>query len=558
MNKKIIIISIVIVMIGIFLYVLIMPQKTIDILLINGVLHTLAENEISGDAIAISNGIITDIGKSFDLQKKYSYKNVMDLENAHVYPGFVDSHAHIYGLGMLLSSLNLVGITSPEDVVKLVSEEVKNKKPGDWIYGRGWDQTLWQKKEFPTNKLLDSVTPNNPVILGRIDGHAIWVNQKTLDLANINKDTPDPEGGKIIKDKSGHPTGILIDKATELIEKIVPPPSDSEIEVYLTKAFEECVKYGITEVHDMGLNKQLIGVYKKLLNEKKLPIRIYGAIDAPSKDWDEIVQNPSLLNFTGAMLKIKAVKMYADGALGSRGAALIEEYSDDPGNRGLTLLSDSLMEKIAQDAIKIGFQVCVHAIGDRANHIVLNLFERIIRKASNSDNRFRIEHAQVIAPDDIPRFAKLKVIPSMQPVHCVSDMDWVEQRLGNNRIKGAYAWRSLLDAGSIIPAGSDFPNDILVPIVGFYAAVTRSDPFQEQINSWYPEQCMTREEALKAYTIWSAFSSFNEKNKGTIEIGKYADLTILSKNILEIPENEILSTEVLYTIVDGKVVFSKN
>ncbi|RCK77454.1 MAG: Exoenzymes regulatory protein AepA precursor [Ignavibacteriae bacterium] len=558
MKRKIIFVSIIIALIGLVFYLTMIHRKSIDTILINSVLHTLTGAHFDDDAIAISDGIIIDIGKSSDLLEKYSPKKIIDLQGANVYPGFIDSHAHMYGLGMLLSSINLSGLKSSEEIVKLVAEEVKKQKPGEWIYGRGWDQTLWQNKEFPYKNLLDSVSPNNPVILGRIDGHAIWVNQRALELAAIDKNTPDPEGGKIIRDNNGNPTGVLIDKATELIEKIIPPPTDAEIENYLIKAIDECVKYGITEVHDMGLDKQLIRVYEKLIKDKKLLIRIYGAIDAPGEDWEEVAQNPKQVDFPGDMLKVKAVKMYADGALGSRGAALIEEYSDDPGNRGLTLLSDSIMEGVAQSAINNGFQICVHAIGDRANHIVLNLFEKIIARYGESDYRFRIEHAQVIAPEDIPRFAKLRVIPSMQPVHCVSDMDWAEERLGKIRIKGAYAWRSLLDNGSIIAAGSDSPNDILDPIVGFYSAITRSDPSKSDIKSWYPEQCMNREEALRAYTIWAAYSAFREKKKGTIEIGKYADFTILSKNILEIPENEILSTEVLFTIVDGRVVYNKN
>lgn len=558
MKRKIIFVSIIIALIGLVFYLTMIHRKSIDTILINGVLHTLTGAHFDDNAIAISDGIIIDIGKSSDLFEKYSSKKIIDLQGANVYPGFIDSHAHMYGLGMLLSSINLSGLKSSEEIVKLVAEEVKKQKPGGWIYGRGWDQTLWQNKEFPSKNLLDPVSPNNPVILGRIDGHAIWVNQRALELAAIDKNTPDPEGGKIIRDNNGNPTGVLIDKATELIEKIIPPPTDAEIENYLIKAIDECVKYGITEVHDMGLDKQLIRVYEKLIKDKKLLIRIYGAIDAPGEDWEEVAQNPKQVDFPGDMLKVKAVKMYADGALGSRGAALIEEYSDDPGNRGLTLLSDSIMEGVAQSAINNGFQICVHAIGDRANHIVLNLFEKIIARYGESDYRFRIEHAQVIAPEDIPRFAKLRVIPSMQPVHCVSDMDWAEERLGKIRIKGAYAWRSLLDNGSIIAAGSDSPNDILDPIVGFYSAITRSDPSKSDIKSWYPEQCMNREEALRAYTIWAAYSAFREKKKGTIEIGKYADFTILSKNILEIPENEILSTEVLFTIVDGRVVYNKN
>lgn len=559
MKNKLINVFLLVALVSIVVYFIIMKEKSADILLLNGKIHTLINDKFEYDAIAISNGLIIDIGNSAELKEKYSPKQIIDLKGANVYPGFIDSHAHMYGLGMLLSNLNLVGLTNTDTILKLVADEVKTKKPGEWIFGRGWDHTLWPEKEFPTKNILDSVTPDNPVILSRIDGHAIWVNQRTLDLAKIDYTTLDPEGGKIIRDRSGQPTGVLIDNAIKLVEDIIPPATDAELENYISLAMKECVKYGLTEVHDMGLNQRLIKIYKKLQDENKMLVRVYGAIDSPSKDWEDLIQSKWSLNgISNDMLTVRAVKMYADGALGSRGAALIESYSDDPGNRGLTLLNDLEMEKITLQAIDNNFQVCIHAIGDRANHIVLNLFEKVIKLKGKSDYRFRIEHAQVLAQDDIPRFSKLSVIPSMQPVHCVSDMDWAEERLGPQRVKGAYAWRSLLNTGSIIASGSDFPNDIIDPVVGFYAAITRSDPSRKEIKSWYPEQCMNREEALKSYTVWAAYSAFKEKKKGTIEINKYADLTILSSDLLKIPLEEILSTEVLYTIVDGKIVYSKN
>lgn len=557
MKSKYPLLGLLIIIFLIITYFMFVEVDKVDLILINGNFPLNCGEEQSLNSIVINNGRIIELGPSEMMIKKYQSKNVVDLQGGYIFPGFIDSHAHIYGLGMLLSSLNLTGITSPQEIAQLVKKECSQKTAGEWIYGRGWDQTLWTSSEFPTKNILDSVSVDHPIILGRIDGHAIWVNSKALELAGINKNTPDPSGGKIIRDKTGEPTGILIDKATELVEQIVPPPTDVEIESYLTKALLECTKVGLTEIHDMGVNSQLIRIYKKLADEKRLPLRVYCAIDIQDKDWINFLKEGPTINYAGGMLNIRSVKLYADGALGSRGAALIESYSDDVGNRGLTLLSETELEEVSRQAIKYNFQVCVHAIGDRANHIVLNVFEKILKDNKKLDLRLRIEHAQVIAKEDMNRFNALKIIPSMQPVHCSSDMDWAEKRLGPERVKGAYAWQSLLKTGAIIPAGSDFPNDLMHPLVGFYAAITRKDISGNPTNGWYPEECMSREQALKAYTIWGAYAAFQEEHLGTIEIGKYADFTVLSKNIMTIPEPEILTTEVICTIVNGNIVYSK-
>ncbi len=555
MKTKIILIVAILIIISLVLYLFIIKTNRADMILINGNIYTLDNTQPLAEAIAIKNGKIAAVGKTDLVLEKYQSENVVDLKGKTVVPGLIDAHAHMFGLGQMLNSLILVGMKSSAEISLLVGEKAKSLNKGEWIYGRGWDQTLWINKNFPDKYILDEVSPDNPVILGRIDGHAIWVNQKAMDIAKIDNTTPDIQGGVIIRNSDGFPTGIFIDKAAELIEKSVPAPSEDEIENSILLAAKECVKFGLTEVHDMGLNSQIIKIYKKLALEKKLPIRIYGAIEAPGAAWDAEIKNKPTLGFADDMFNLRAVKMYADGALGSRGAALVENYSDDPGNRGITIMADADMEMISKEAIQKGYQVCIHAIGDRANHIVLNLFERLNASTVKQDIRSRIEHAQVILQDDIPRFKKLNVLPSMQPIHATSDMDWVEDRLGTDRVKGAYAWKSLINSGSIIPAGSDFPNDIMQPLWGFYAAVTRTDQDGNPDGGWYPDQIMTRNEALKAYTTWAAFAGFAEKKKGTIEVGKYADITVLSNDIMTIPAKEILTTNIVMTIVNGNVVY---
>ncbi len=557
MKLKILLLIVALIAIMVILHLYFSYNRKADMILINGNIHTLDGSNNQPDAIVIRKNKIFDLGKSKEILAEYQAESVIDLKGKTVIPGLIDAHAHIFGLGQMINSIVLVGINSVEKIVEKVKDKASSTVPGEWIYGRGWDQTLWQEKTFPTKDILDKVAPNNPVILGRIDGHAIWVNQKAIELANVSSATKDPEGGKILRDKDGNPTGIFIDKATELIEKVVPQPSDKEVENSILLAVQECIKSGLTEVHDMGLNLQSIRVYKKLADENRLPIRIYGAIDAPSEAWNVYSSKPPLIGYGDGKLTIRAIKLYADGALGSRGAALIEHYSDDPTNRGLTMISENEMENLAKQASAKGYQVCVHAIGDRANYIALNVIEKLSKDNALPDSRFRIEHAQVIAPSDISRFKALDVLPSMQPVHATSDMDWAESRLGPERVKGAYAWKSLINSGSIIPAGSDFPNDIMQPLWGFYAAITRKDQDGKPEGGWHKEQCMSREEALKSYTIWAAFAAFQEKIKGTIEIGKLADLTILSKDIMIIDPKDILTTDIEMTIVDGKVVYSK-
>lgn len=556
MNQRSLLILFLVATVLTFSYFIHTIPRAADIVFTNGNVYTLDLETPMVEAVAVHAGRIVGTGSSRDLLKQYDAKQVIDLAGKTMVPGFIDAHAHMNGLGEFMQSIVLVGVTSPEEVAALVRERTKKLSPGAWIYGRGWDQNLWPTKQFPTKTLLDVVAPYNPVILGRIDGHAIWVNAKAMQIARVTRETKDPEGGKVVRDIGGSPTGIFIDHAKSLIENFFPPQSPEEIERSLLLAARQCVKMGLTEVHDMGDSAE-IEIYKHLSDRNDLPIRVYAAIGTENEGWRELLEKGPIIGYSDDMFTVRAVKFYMDGALGSRGAALFDEYTDDPGNRGITRIAEDSLETAVRAAMRRGFQPCVHAIGDRANHIVLGVYERVLKSLPKGDYRMRIEHAQVISPNDIPRFKQLGVLPSMQPIHATSDMYWAEARLGPERVRGAYAWRSLLETSTIILGGSDFPNDNMNPLWGFYAAISRSDPTGYPAEGWYGKEKMTRDEALKAFTLWAAYGAFQDAMKGSIEIGKYADLTILSKDIMTSPPKDILTTEIEMTIVNGKIVYEK-
>lgn len=536
------------------------PRSVHDahMLLVNGVVYTLHDAQPVAQAIAIRDGKIVGVGTTDDIRSSFTAERILDVKGKPVYPGFTDAHAHMEGLGAFLVNINLKDTRSVEEIQHLVAERAAVVPAGTWIRGRGWDQNTWPRKEFPIHQMLDVVTIDHPVYLKRVDGHAAWVNKEALDIARITKDTPDPEGGKIIRDEKGEPTGVLIDNAVDLIEAAMPAPTESEMREALEKAARECVRVGLTEVHDMGVELDILSIYKALIAENKLPLRVYAALAGAGPAWQRYVNAGPEVGTNDGKLTVRALKLYADGALGSRGAALIEPYTDDPTNRGLTLTSSDSLRKIAETALARGFQLCVHAIGDRANHIVLNVFDDLFEKDPSrvKDARFRIEHAQVLDRADIPRFGRIGVIASMQPTHCTSDMPWAENRLGPERVQGAYAWRSLLESGAIIAGGSDFPVEHPNPLYGFYAAITRQDHEGLPPRGWHPEQRMERFEALKAFTVWAAYAAFEENLRGSIEEGKLADIVVLSNDIMKCEPNEILTTTVEYTIVGGEIVYA--
>lgn len=556
-----------------------------DLLYVNGHIYTMDANKSVAEALAVRGGRIVAVGSQRDVQNRVRAKETVDLRGKTVFPGFIDAHAHLMSLGVSKLTVDLVGVTSEPQVASLVEQRVARSEPGQWVRGRGWDQNLWPSKRFPTHELLDRVSPNNPVYLIRVDGHAAWVNKKAMEVAGITRQTPDTAGGQIVRDAAGNATGVFVDIAKDLVSRFLPPPSAKESEEAIGLAVKECLKYGITCMHDMGVDSNDIERYKSLIGRKEFPFRVYAAIDGSGETWDSYIGRSSSNSMKGPLvgygdnrLWVRALKLYVDGALGSRGAAILEPYSDDPGNRGLTVTDEASLRRSVDEALANGFQVCTHAIGDRANHIILDVYEAALKAHPLADHRMRVEHAQVLELNDIPRFKKLGVIPSMQPTHCTSDMYWAQARLGPTRLRGAYAWRSLLNTGVVIPGGSDFPVEYPNPLLGIYAAVTRQDPqgrpknAQEVLaifqlsaegigdtaafeNGWYSSQKMTREEAVQAFTTWAAYAGFQDRLLGSLERGKLADFVVLSKDIMKISPEEILTTIVEKTIVAGKEVY---
>jgi predicted amidohydrolase YtcJ len=553
-----------------FSYVVLTVPREASMLLINGKIYPLDTDDHVAEAIALHGNKIAGVGKTSELLAEYKNVRVIDLQGKTVIPGLVDGHGHMLGEGGYLQNLDLNGTTSPQQVADMVARKIKDVHAEQWVLGRGWDQNRWQKEEFPTHDILDKISPNNPVVLRRVDGHAMWVNAKVLQIAGVSSSTPDPDGGKIYRDAKGNPTGIFVDNAMDLIDRVIPELTTEEIGQRLRYALDECAKLGLTEVHDMGVDLQTIETYKKLIENGECPLRIYAAIDyltaqldeskGRTNTWKYYLTHGKEVGYGNGMLNVRAVKLYMDGALGSRGAALLDQYSDDPGNRGLTIMHESQIDTICEQAAANGFQVCVHAIGDRANHIMLNEYEKILGNLPKNSlsPRWRIEHCQVLEPSDIPRFKQIGILPSMQPTHATSDMYWAELRLGPERIKGAYAWQSLLKTGVNIIGGSDFPVESPNPLWGIYAAVTRSDRAGYPQNGWRSEECMTRLQAIRAFTTNAAYGAFEESIKGQIQPGQWADLTVLSKDIMQIPAAEILTTAVEMTIVNGKIVYQKS
>ena len=523
-----------------------------DKLFINGVIYSLNSRSETANSMAIRDGKIIYIGDEADSYNHYGdITEIIDLKGNTVVPGLTDAHMHIEGTGKSLQILNLVGTTSAEEISDKIRVAASSTPPGEWIEGRGWDQNDWEVKNFPTSQLLSDAAPDNPVVLGRIDGHALWVNQKTLDLSDITAETPDSEGGRIIRlSGSNNPSGILIDNAMDLVNKIMPAPSKDLKKRRIVQALSYALKLGLTSLHDAGSDTDNVDIYMELAEEGRLIPRVYAMLNDEEQLKEKYLKLGPQIGLFNNHLNIRTMKFYADGALGSRGAALLEPYSDDPGNSGWLLTpEDELRSKIMR-AAKHGFQVSTHAIGDKGNRLTLDIYEEL---TNGTGARHRIEHSQTISLTDIPRFKKLGVIPSMQPTHQSSDMYWVEDRLGSERIKGAYAWRKLIDSGVVIPGGSDSPVESLNPLWGIYAAVTRQDHNGFPEGGWYPEERMTIEEAVKMFSSWAAYASFEEDLKGTLEAGKFADFTVLSEDIFKSEPSTLLKTEILMTVVGGEI-----
>ena len=475
----------------------------------------------------------------------------IDGDGRTLIPGLIDAHGHVgsYGLGLL--RVDLVGTTSEEEAAQRVLEFAEANPEVEWIQGRGWNQVLWDSNEFPSAASLDAVVSDRPVWLSRVDGHAAWGNTMAMELAGINRDTEDPVGGQIIRDENGDATGTFVDTAESYIEEVIPSTSPEELKAALTTAMESLATYGITSVHDAGIGSGTVNAYKALVAEGPLPIRVYAMLSASDPLYQDRLDEGFFVS-DDLTFAIESVKVVADGALGSRGAALIEDYSDQPGTRGLLRYNDERLEFLMRAAMNSGFQVNTHAIGDDANMRVLDNYERLILETNTRDRRHRVEHAQILRYEDILRFAELGVIPSMQATHATSDKNMAEDRLGPVRIQGAYAWRKLMETGARIANGSDFPVEHPNPFYGLHASVTRQDQQSEPPGGWYSEENMTLQEALASFTIDAAHAGHQESQLGTLEPGKKADFIFLDRDIFTIPASELWQPQVEETWVGGR------
>lgn len=510
------------------------------------------------EAVAVRDGRILALG-TYARSDAWIGANteVIELEGDAVYPGFIDAHAHLMGIGRAAMELDLMGTESYEEVVAKARDFAANLPEGAWLIGRGWDQNDWAVQDFPHHAALSEALPERPAMLVRIDGHALLANAAAMNLAGVDADTVDPAGGRILRDAEGAPSGVFIDHAEELIARAVPAPTRSERVAAARRAVTELHRAGIVGAHDAGASRADIETFEYLVRQQEFLLRAYVMIsggDAEELAW-WMEQGPLLDSWDAGCLTVRSVKLYGDGALGSRGAALIEDYADEHGNHGLVLTTREQLLEVALAAHEAGFQVCTHAIGDRANRMALDVYEEALGSEAWRDHRWRIEHAQILHPDDIPRFAELGVLPSMQPQHQASDMPWAEERVGPERVTGAYAWRVLIDSGSVIPGGSDAPVERLDPIAAFIAAVWRTDREGEPPGGWYPGQAMTRAEALKSMTEWAAYGAFAEDEQGRLAPERRADLTVLDRDLMTASREELAGAQVQMTIFGGKVVY---
>lgn len=553
-----------------FIFLLSCESEKADMIIYNGKIYTMNDLMPITEAVAINNGKIIALGKYKELDRLISPNTqIINLSGAMMTPGIIEGHGHFYGLGLAEMQLDLSTTESYQDLIDMVSDAVDKASPGDWILGRGWHQSKWSDNRdsfingFQTHDKLSEISPNNPVWLKHASGHAGFANKKAMDIAGVSNETEFGFGGEIIKDLSGAPTGVFNERAQGLISKHADSNlgDNSDLKA-IELAVNACLENGITSFHDAGTSAKAIEVLRESIDKNLLKVRIYAMLTSRDttllNTWYK--KGPEI-GSADDFLTIRSIKINADGALGSRGAWLIDQYSDRPGHHGMPTQSMEYVYKVAKNGILSGFQVNSHAIGDRANREILNQYEIVFNEFPNlaRDHRWRIEHAQHIDPIDIPRFGSLKVIASIQGIHMSSDRPWAIDRLGEKRIiESAYVWRDLINNGAILINGSDVPVEPINPIASFYASSTRKTLKGFPEGGFEPSQKMTRLEALKSYTINAAYGAFEENKKGSIEIGKFADFTVFSQNLITIPDDKILDTKVLYTIVNGKIEYRAN
>ena len=537
-----------------------MRAEDADLLLTNGNIYTVTEKQPDAEAVAVKTNRIVFVGSNEDAKKFHAAK-IVDLHGRTMVPGFTDSHCHIFGIGEREMRLNLEGTNSREDFLGRVKERVDKTGPGKWITGRGWIETFWKPPQFPTRQDLDKIAPNNPVFLTRADGHASIANSAALKIARIDKNTVDPFGGQILR-KNGEPNGMLLDNAQDFVARNIPKPTEGEREEALLRGIDREIKLGWCEIQNAGSHKEDVDLIRKAFENEKIKIRFVNAVYGPGEDAQNFLREGPTVNAFDHHFTQRTIKVLVDGALGSRGAALLKPYSDAPETSGFLTEKPEDLRPMFEDALRRGVQVETHAIGDRANRLILDLYEQAFKAAPPDERkirepRWRIEHAQIVDPNDIPRFAKLGVIPSMQPSHAISDLFFAPARLGMERLIGAYAWQSFIKSGCIIAGGSDAPVERGEPMIEFYAAVARKSIRGESGEGWHPEQAVSRENALRMFTIWPAYAAFQEKDKGSIEVGKLADFTVLSQDIMKIPEMEILETRNEMTVIGGEIIYAR-
>jgi predicted amidohydrolase YtcJ len=534
-----------------------------DLVFKNGNIYTANESMPRAQAVAIKGDRIVFVGSNDAVQKLVGKDTrVVDLHGNTVLPGITDAHHHLSGVGFREMTLNLEGITNLQDFLAKVKARVDQAKPGEWVTGRGWIETHWQPAVFPTRQDLDRVAPNNPLVLTRADGHASVVNSAALNISNVDKNTANPFGGEISRDKqTGEPNGMLLDAAQNLVRRRIPPTSREDEERAIVLGVKRDIELGWTQIQDAGGSYGDVDLYKKLYGMGTIKLRIYKAVYGPGPNANRLLSEGPIVGAFQNRFNVRAIKVVSDGALGSRGAALLEPYSDAPDTSGFLTVKAEELRPMLIDALRKGIQVETHAIGDRANRFILDEYETALKAVPSNerkvnDHRWRVEHAQIVNPADIPRFAKLGIIPSMQPSHAIGDLFFAPSRLGIPRLAGAYAWQSFIKSGVVVPGGSDAPVERGEPMIEFYAAVARKDQKGFSAEGWHPEEAVTREQALKMFTIWPAYAAFEEKLRGSIETGKLADLTIFSADIMRIPEAEILHTRCVMTVIGGEIVYA--
>ncbi|MBN8886772.1 MAG: amidohydrolase [Rudaea sp.] len=509
------------------------------------------------EAMLVEQGRVVATGSHADLAQRSGGAQVLDGKGRTLIPGLIDAHGHVMGLGIALRQADLTATKSLADALAAVKTYAAAHVDMAWVEGRGWNQAIWKLGRFPTARELDGVVADRPVWLERVDGHAGWANSAAIKLAGIDANTKDPAGGRIERDAAGKPSGVFVDAAMELITAKIPAMTAAEAEKALDAALAEMAKNGLTGAHDAGIDADTVALFKRYADAHKLSARIYALIGGTGKDFDRLAVDGPLTGYGGGFLDVRAVKLYADGALGSRGAALLAPYSDDAHNKGLLFHKPDELTAMIAKAIGKGYQVGVHAIGDAANREVLDSFAAVYKTQGGKDLRNRIEHAQIVAPEDIPRFRELNLIASMQPTHATSDMNMAEDRLGKQRMQGAYAWRTFLRQGTVVAGGSDFPVESPNPFYGLYSAVTRQDHDGRPPGGWYPQQALTLTEALRAFTLDAAYAGHAEKTLGTLEPGKCADFLLIDRDIFAGKPAQIWSTVVLETWVGGRRVYAR-